>query len=353
MNGAKPARGTMLDRITRRLRSDERGYAFIMVLAFMAFALPMTVASLQLTSQLTVNAQRHQDRLTDSYSGGGALEMALLEIRNNPNNPGDFSLNLNGGTTEVTITLGSSTSDLSKWAFSDLVLALDVSGSVSSSELLDLKEAANAIVDAFDLYTNSERFQIGITRFRGSSEDVVGMTNLDVQQTLPTSDHFSGVALHDGIEGLVQGGPGLSSGTNIVEGINGGAAQFATGLGERAELPNLLVVITDGNDTNGNTDTDIENASLASGAEVFAVGVGSVDAATLDAIATDPNGDHVFYASSFAELLALVEGIVDGVQNASLAGSIYDIEITAPTGATLRCRALLTLADELIVLSCE
>ena len=78
-----------------------------------------------------------------------------------------------------------------------------------------------------------------------------------------------------------------------------------------------------------------------------------MDAATLDAIATDPNGDHVFYASSFAELLALVEGIVDGVQNASLAGSIYDIEITAPTGATLRCRALLTLADELIVLSCE
>ena len=157
----------MLDRITRRLRSDERGYAFIMVLAFMAFALPMTVASLQLTSQLTLNAQRHQDRLTDSYSGGGALEMALLEIRNNPNNPGDFSLNLNGGTTEVTITLGSSTSDLSKWAFSDLVLALDVSGSVSSSELLDLKEAANAIVDAFDLYTNSERFQIGVTKKGG------------------------------------------------------------------------------------------------------------------------------------------------------------------------------------------
>ncbi|MDA1036214.1 MAG: VWA domain-containing protein [Chloroflexi bacterium] len=343
----------MLTRIQRLLRSDERGYAYIMVLAFMALAVPLTVASLQLTSQLTVNAQLHQNRLTNAYSSGGALELALLEIRNNPSSPNDLVLDLNGGTTYVTITLGSTTSDLSKWAFSDSVLSLDVSGSVSASELLELQESANAIVDAFDLYTNSVRFQMGVVRFRGTAEGVVTMTNVDVAQTSPTSDHFSGIALHDGITGLQQGGPGLGSGTNIVAGIQGGHAQFSTGAGDRAEIPNILVVITDGDDTSGNTDLDIENAMLATGDVVIAVGVGAVNESTLDAIATDPDVGHKFYTSDFGGLLTLVGGIVDAVQSASLSGSIYDIEITSPTGAILQCRALLTLADELIVLSCE
>ena len=167
----------MLNRLTRYLRNDERGYAFIMVLAFMAFAVPLTVASMQLSSQLTINARLHQQRLTDTYSSGGALEMALLEIRNNPNNPSDLSLDLNGGTTDVTIDAGTSTSDLSEYHYADIVMALDISGS-SNEEQQQLKDAANEIVDGFDLYNNASRFHVGVTRFRGSSASQVAMTNL-------------------------------------------------------------------------------------------------------------------------------------------------------------------------------
>ena len=50
-----------------RLQGQD-GYAFVVVLAFIALALPITVGTLQLTSQLTINSQLHQERLAGAYS---------------------------------------------------------------------------------------------------------------------------------------------------------------------------------------------------------------------------------------------------------------------------------------------
>ena len=234
-------------------------------------------------------------------------------------------------------------------AYADVVLALDNSGSVSSSELQDLKDASNALVDAFSLDITGGRIRVGVTRFRGSSESVVGLTDVDA--------HPSNTPLHNGINGLVQGGPGLSSGTNIVVGLLGGAAQFATGLGDRPEIPNLMIFVTDGSDTAGNSLADIAAASAASGAEVFAVGVGSgVSASTLDAIATDPDADHVFTTEDYSELLDLVSDIVAAAFDASKlgirvsggaassvsAGTMYDVESTSQDGSAVRSRVLIT-----------
>ena len=50
-----------------------------------------------------------------------------------------------------------------------------------------------------------------------------------------------------------------------------------------------MIVTTDGEDTHGNSDQDIRDATAASGAEIFAVGVGtSIDMPTLNAIASEP-----------------------------------------------------------------
>ena len=115
-----------------------------------------------------------------------------------------------------------------------------------------------------------------------------------------------------------------------------------------------MVFITDGDDSTGNSDQDIADSSLASGAEVFAVGVGSsVNASTLNAIASEPDLDHVFTADNFQDLLTLIDGIVQAVNAASLAGAVYDIEITPPNGPVLQCRALLQLDGELVILSCQ
>ena len=180
-------------------------------------------------------------------------------------------------------------------------MAQDDSGSIDSTDLDALKATANEIVDAFSLDTTEGRIRIGVTRFRGESAPVVAMTDID--------DHPASTPLHDGIDGLVQGAPDLSGGTDIVAGLEGGAAQYATGLGDRPEIPNLMIFITDGVDQK-HTVEEIEAACWATGAEIFAVGVGSVDVDTLNAIACNPNAGHVFYASDFSGLLALVDDIV-------------------------------------------
>ena len=234
-------------------------------------------------------------------------------------------------------------------AYADVVLAIDNSGSVDSSELQELKDASNAIVDAFSLSATEGRIRIGVFRFRGSSESVVDVTDVDI--------HPTNTPLHDGINGLVQGGPGLSSGSNIVVGLQGGAGQFATGLGDRPEIPNLMIFITDGDDTAGNSMADIAAASAASGAEVFAIGAGTaVATTTLDAIASEPDGDHVFSTADFSGLLDLVDAIVAAAFDASQlgirvsggaaasvsAGTIYDVESTSQEGSAVKSRVLIT-----------
>ena len=163
--------------------------------------------------------------------------------------------------------------------------------------------------------------------------------------------------LHDGINGLVQGAPDLSGGTDIVAGLDSILAQFASGLGDRPEVPNLVIFMTDGDDNEGNTIQDIENAAAASGAELFAVGVGSgVNSSTLDAIATDPNEDHVFSTSDFSGLVELAEDIVEAALGGATSvltsnggasqvatvsgGTIYDVESISPSGKKIRARAL-------------
>ena len=117
-----------------------------------------------------------------------------------------------------------------------------------------------------------------------------------------------------------------------------------------------MIFITDGNDTAGNSLTDIENAMLASGAEVFAVGVGDVTTATLEAIATDPDADHLFYSSDFSGLLDLVDAIVTANMEAAKkvfsvnggasggasvsGGTLYDVESVAADGRAVRSRVL-------------
>ena len=244
-------------------------------------------------------------------------------------------------------------------AYADVVLVLDNSGSISSSELQDLKQAASAIVDAFQLDTTDGRIRIGVARFRGSNASVVGMTDVDI--------HGVDEPLHDGINSLVQGGPDLDSGTNIVVGVEGGGAQFSTGLGDRPEVPNLMIFVTDGNDNRGNTLQQIEDAALASAAELFAVGVGSVNQDTLNAIASDPDSDHVFYTDDFDGLLALVNDIVSAALDAAKkvvtvaggtsagsavsAGRLYDIQSLAQDGASIRSRVLVTPEDSVEMLS--
>ena len=106
--------------------------------------------------------------------------------------------------------------------------------------------------------------------------------------------------------------------------------------------PNLMIFITDGDDSTGNTDAMIEAASLATGAEVFAIGVGSsVSDDTLDAIATDPNASHVFDANDFADLLTIIDDIVVAVYGSAALGSLFTISAVSPDGTVVVSQILI------------
>ena len=327
-----------MKKLYQELLHRQEGVAMLIVLGFMALSVPMITGLLSLAGTISKDSQTKTAILQGQYSAQGCTQQAAYRI-----NSGDFdslnvgessNYNFDGCTIAVT---KASVSLAQQVAYADLAIVLDVSGSVSSSELADLKNAANIIVDRFNLENTDGRVAIGVTRFRGSSQVMQVMTDVDV--------HGTSEPLHTVINDLVQGGeeqfdpyfPELDSGTNIVAGLQGGGATYATGLGDRVDppypVPNLMVFITDGDDTWSNSYTAIENASLATNAEVFAIGVGSeVDMNTINAIATDPNVDHAFPIADFAGLLTIIDGIVEAVYNASTFGTLFTIESTSSNG---------------------
>lgn len=347
----------------KRFRSERGDIALVFLLMFMVLAVPLASATVQFSGQLIRNSQVYNDRLSGGDSARAGIELALWHLRNDEEPPEELSLAINDGTTNVTLDEGTTTADLSEFAYADFVLTLDVSASISSSMMQDLKEAAHALIDAFQLESTNGRIRIGITKFRGDTASVTTMTDDPLD-------------LHGGIDGVNAtsiftcffnpGSPACT--TNILLAINGGAAQFSTGLGDRPEVPNLLVVITDGNDTAGNDIDDIEDASEGASqdgvAEIFAVGVGGgVDQDTLDAIATEE--DNAFHVNDFGGepveecdpdspfLMNLITCIVQAVNDSALFGTLYDIQSVAPDGSCILVHALLTPEKETIILSWE
>jgi hypothetical protein len=318
--------------LTGKLDHAQRGgVAVFIVLGFMMLAVGVLPQALSLSSTLTRDSQVKTDILLRHYTAISGEQHARFRVLHEtgfldtlaPEVPLTQTISLNGRTVTITITaLDTGQGEVigtKLWA--DIVLALDVSGSVSSSELVLLKDAAVDIVDHLDLKENEDGVRVGVSRFRGSSQSVVVMTDVDDPDAVPAD-----TPIRDGINGLVQGGPGLSSGTDIVAGLAGAAAQFATGLGDRASESNLIVMITDGDDSAGNSLEAIAAASLATGAEVFVVGVGDgIDISTLNAIATDDdpadpdynpadvNAGHRFYTSDFSGLFAIIDGLAEAV----------------------------------------
>ena len=189
----------------------------------------------------------------------------------------------------------------------------------------------------------------------------------------------SSLLLHDGINGLLEPATGGGSGANLVSGFNFvTGTQYSTGLGDRAEVPNLMIVIADGSSLPGNSQ-NLANASSSSGAEVFAIGVGPaavVDPEALFAIAYDPDdpnaefdptnpdpyySDHVFHADDFDALLGLVGDIVDAALLAvqtvvtaeggsSTGGTLYNMTAVLPDGTVTQHLAIVTSDGEVEIL---
>ncbi len=171
---------------------------------------------------------------------------------------------------------------------------LDVSGSTSDG-WAQMKEFVRRTVtdDRFPVGTDPERFQFAVATFSNSG-----------------SVEFDFLA-HSGLDSLVVAVEGLSH--------SGGGTDIAAGLrtarellfhnpagGNRPESADILILITDGEDTGTSIGTQADSTKQA-GITILCVGIGSgVDQQQLRDISSN---DQVFLASNFAVLDSLLDSL--------------------------------------------
>jgi hypothetical protein len=224
-------------RLIKRLLGRRRGYAALsLAIIGLMFTSALAVQFLVYVQNSLLAVRKAGQGLDGLYCGTAGVEYSLWRLRYEsgyatslePNVPDAFDVPCDDTLVPVTLTLRTIPQDLpdylSEYAFADIVLIMDVSASISSSEMDAFKQAANAIVDAFNLPENGERYWMGLTTFGRFNQPVINMTN-------------QSAAMHQGINSLSStsiftcfSNPNhIACGTNIVAGINGSAAQFLTG----------------------------------------------------------------------------------------------------------------------------
>lgn len=193
----------------------------------------------------------------------------------------------------------------------DVMLVLDRSGSISASEMTQLKTAANAFVTA--LAPAADGSHIGQSSFSTTG-------TLDQQLT------ESSTLITAAINALSPGGT-----TNLFDGITLATAELNGSPRDRSDVtsPDFMVIITDGNPNEPGSDANAEtvaaaaaDAARAAGIDVYVVGVGSdVDATYLiNNIADDPA--HYFAAADYAQLSAALTAIANCEEPLTITGTL-------------------------------
>ncbi|XP_078589338.1 sushi, von Willebrand factor type A, EGF and pentraxin domain-containing protein 1-like [Branchiostoma floridae x Branchiostoma japonicum] len=153
----------------------------------------------------------------------------------------------------------------------DLIFLLDSSTSLGQSNFEKVKQYAKDIVDDLPIHTGLTR--IGLVQYSDSPSDVVFL-----------KDYDNKTQISEAIDGLSYLGGATFTGEAI---DHTRTISFAESNGNRPEIPDTLVVVTDGKSSD-----DISFPSLSTrqkGVNVFVVGVGEdLDRQTLRGIAGDP-----------------------------------------------------------------
>lgn len=183
------------------------------------------------------------------------------------------------GTLKVTLALAASP-DISSNP-TDIVLALDRSGSMAGSPLSNMKAGAKTFIDIIDEATDdSQDGNIG----SGSRIGIVSFADTAVADTQLIT---SVATLKDAVDNLTAGGS-----TNHADAFTK-ATQLFDPLSTNAKV---IVMFTDGKTTAGPPPAPIAAAARASGIVIYCIGLtGSdgIDVSVLNDWATDPDASHV------------------------------------------------------------
>ena len=197
---------TMLERLfpsffsraaTRVWRGQQGGIALLTLVAFMALAVPITMAVNQTADQLVRSSMVYDQRLTGSYGAASGIEAAISEIQNAgpaianlaEGESAEFIVEINGEPIIVTVTKLPEDETPSN-PYADVMLTLDSFGDVPADidELIAaIRLTGYTVIDAFELEKGGARVRMGVTRFKnaannsdcGVAQAVVDMTDVD------------------------------------------------------------------------------------------------------------------------------------------------------------------------------
>lgn len=177
----------------------------------------------------------------------------------------------------------------------DVMAVLDGSSSIAPSDFALMQQFAKDLSAHFDI--SPANVHEGVVQFssQGDGRIEIGL-----------SDDPAAIAA--AIDAMTQ----LAGITDIEEGITIGQSELdANG---RPGVPHVMIVLTDGVQTDEGDPEAAANAARNAGTEVFAVGVGPfIDQAELNAIASDPDAEHVFLVTDFADLQNVLDAIANAV----------------------------------------
>ncbi|XP_013410815.1 uncharacterized protein LOC106173996 isoform X2 [Lingula anatina] len=207
-------------------------------------------------------------------------------------------------------------------SLADIVFVLDSSGSVGAANFEKVKDFVKDIVNDLDIGANSVR--VGVVKFHSRPYSEFHLNK-----------YYDKKALANAVDGIkyTRGGTITSEGIKMMTDL-----AFKPANGDRPNVQNIGIVITDGKSNNGRKfSKDAADAARKAGIEVFAIGVGSgVDQNELKDIGNDPDKDYVFTVGNFDALKSIKSQLT--VQTCKVIPTGTIVPPTVPTAGPDPCR---------------
>lgn len=230
-------------------------------------------------------------------------------------NPGTIYLMGVGSPDETTVTLnveGKGDPNASH-APVDVILVIDVSGSMVGAPLADEKTAANSFIDQMSSTTD----QVGVVSF----DDVITL-----DQALTTNF----VAAKAAISALTAGAT-----TNFGDAVQA-AADELNGVRHRSSASRIMIFMSDGEPNEPGMDpagyaVTKATAAKAGGVEIFTIGLAVVDPTVLQQMASSTAGtnDHYFAAPTSDQLSAIYAQIAASFSNVAGQNAVMHIKLAS------------------------
>lgn len=180
-------------------------------------------------------------------------------------------------------------------ARADVVFLLDSSGSVGHVDFRRVKQFAANMVS--ELSIGRDHTRVGLATYSSRSRHGFFM-----------SEYYDVFDLQNAIAGISYeyGNTNTAAGLRLVR-----EHYFNNGHGDRMDIQNFLIVITDGV-SNVLPDQTLVEAELMKrqGVHIYAIGIGQFDAFEINAIASDPSSENAFVLKDYSLLKDISSSIV-------------------------------------------